>query len=348
MGGVIALFAVAFLFGFVACSSGSDDDDPATSTPPVVDDEGGKDDSDDDVLGSGVKVFAFDTDALRDKVPNAFDEMADADSSVTIIGNTFTAKDAENGAAMRINYIFENADEAYVIKDNDVLKLAFSMDNNAGANFSILFYDTKQNEEKETIYDSAYIGWTQPKAGAEQEIELAKYAGKKLRGFEFCTNDGCKELKVTKMKIAAAGPVVATKDVEITDTNSIKTYICENAFTANVVYTLTKEQASKLKSVTLTGYVSSDNEKVAVFGGDVWLSKGSASDKSLWGDKDANLVSNKGWLNKTTTEVKLTPTVDLSTLSEVHICVQNSTVDDNWAGYEGSVTVEKLVLTLIE
>ncbi|MCM1223018.1 MAG: hypothetical protein NC548_52060, partial [Lachnospiraceae bacterium] len=217
-----------------------------------------------------------------------------------------------------------------------------------GANFSILFYDTKQNEEKETVYDSAYIDWTQPKAGAEQEIELAKYAGKKLRGFEFCTNDGCKELKVTKMKVVTAGPVVATKDVEITDANSIKTYECEWGYTPNVVYTLTKEQASKLKSVTLTGYVSSDNENVTTWSGDVWLSKGSASDWSLWGDDNANLVSNKGWIGKTSTEAKLTPTVDLSTLSEVHICVQNSTADDNWNGYEGSVTVEKLVLTLTE
>lgn len=82
----------------------------------------------------------------------------------------------------------------------------------------------------------------------------------------------------------------------------------------------------------------------------MWLSKGSASDGSLWGEDDANLVSNKEWIEKTSTEVKLTPTVDLSTLSEVHVCVQNNTVDDTWAwpGYEGSVTVEKLVLTLTE
>ena len=148
-------------------------------------------------------MFAFDDADLRDEIPNAFDEMASAASSVSISGNTFTAKDTESGATMRINYIFENADAPHVIKNSDVLKLAFSMDNNTGANFSILFYDTKETDG-ETVYDSDYIGWMNPDGGAEREVGLGNYAGKKLRGFEFCTNDGCKELKVTKMKVVAA------------------------------------------------------------------------------------------------------------------------------------------------
>ncbi|MBB5219534.1 putative membrane protein YkoI [Treponema rectale] len=139
---------------------------------------------------STVYMYTYDAQTGRDVTADKREEylasLENLSSTVTAYESTYNDADAVllkagagNDGTARLTYIF---DGSYTISENTY----FQMNASAGGNVSVLFWDTKTDEESgKEIYDSAYLTWTESK-----KISLGEYSGKKLRGVEYAGNAG--------------------------------------------------------------------------------------------------------------------------------------------------------------
>ena len=169
-------------------------------------------------LSTTVYLYTFDAQNGRDTVAATNAEylanLAELDSTVAAYEATyndtdavmFKAKGRGNDGSVRVNYIFDQSTAPKITE-----KYYLSANVSYGSNVTILFYDTKEDDDGNTIYDSEYLDWFDAGAVA---TSLKDYAGKTIRGIEFSA--GSVPYYITDLAIDTDHDASSTFDIQIT------------------------------------------------------------------------------------------------------------------------------------